>query len=258
MDADRTRLRLDLAYDGRPFHGFARQVDQRTVQGDLEAALTRVARGAPVHTVGAGRTDAGVHAEHQVVHADVPADLPLLADPDRLRRALDVTCGPAITIWRARRVPASFDARFSATLRRYRYHLCDAPALSPLRRHEVWHVGPPALDVHAMEAGGAHLIGEHDFSSFCRRQGDQHLVRRVSRLRVRRRPRGIVEIDVDGPGFCQQMVRSIAGCLLAVGRGRRPPAWVAQAREARDREAVGTVAPPHGLVLRGVRYGKGA
>lgn len=254
MDADRIRVRIDLAYDGRPFHGFARQVDQPTVQGTLEAALTKVARDTPVTTVGAGRTDAGVHAEHQVVHADLPADLPLLSDLDRLRRALDVTCGPAITVWRVRRVPATFDARFSATLRRYRYLLCDAPGVSPLRRHEVWHVGPPSLDTDAMELGGSHLVGEHDFSSFCRRHGDQHLVRRVSRLVVRRRPRGIVEVAVEGPAFCHQMVRSIVGCLLTVGRGRRPPDWVAEARDARDRQAVGGVAPPHGLVLRAVRY----
>lgn len=226
------------------------------MQGRIEEALATVC-GEPVTTVGAGRTDAGVHAEHQVLHADVPADWRLLADLDRARRALDAGCGPAIAVWRVRRVPGSFDARFSATQRRYRYRLCDAAALSPLERHTVWHVGPPALDVEAMGAGAAHLLGEHDFSSFCRRREGQHLHRRVDRLRVRRRPRGLVDVDVAGPAFCHQMVRSIVGCLLRVGRGQRAPDWVAEARDARDRSVVGAIAAPHGLVLTAVRFGGG-
>lgn len=211
--------------------------------------------GQPVATVGAGRTDAGVHAEHQVVHADVPGDWALLADPSAARHALDARCGAAITVWRVRRVPGSFDARFSATQRRYRYRLCDAAALSPLRRHTVWHVGPPALDIDAMEAAGAHVVGEHDFTSFCRRRGTQHLWRRVDRLRVRRRRRGLVDVDVDGAAFCHQMVRSIVGSLLRVGRGHRPPTWMAEVRDAEDRAVAGAVAPPHALVLLAVRFG---
>lgn len=204
--------------------------------------------------MGAGRTDAGVHAEHQVLHADVPAQWRLLAEPATARAALDARCGPEITVWRVRRVPGSFDARFSATRRCYRYRLCDAAALSPLQRHVVWHVGPPAVDAAAMQAGGAHLLGEHDFTSFCRRRGDQHLRRRVDHVRVRRRERGLVDVDVHGPAFCHQMVRSIVGCLLRVGRGQRPAEWVARARDARDRAAVGVVAPPHGLTLTAVRF----
>lgn len=222
----------------------------------MEQALSTLC-GQPIETVGAGRTDAGVHAEHQVVHADVPADWRLLGDA-RAREALDARCGPEIAVWRVRTVPGSFHARFSATQRCYRYRLCDAPALSPLERHVVWHVGPAPLDVAAMEAGGAHLLGEHDFTSFCRRRGDQHLQRRIDHVRVRRRARGRVDVDVHGPAFCHQMVRSVVACVLRVGRGHRPPEWVAEARDARDRNAVGAIAPPHGLTLTAVRFGGGS
>ena len=247
------RLRIDLAYDGRSFHGFARQPDQRTVQGVLEDALTRVF-GAGVATTCAGRTDAGVHATGQVVHCDVPADARVLADLERTRSALEHLSGQDVTIWRVRRVPSSFDARFSATQRRYRYRVCDAAAMNPLWRYDTWHVGLPQLDVAAMEQGGAHLLGEHVFASFCRKKEGDALVRRVDRLVVRRGPGGLATVGVEGPAFCHQMVRSIVGCLVAVGAGRQSPKWVRDVLEAQDRNAAGTVAPPHGLTLVGVRY----
>lgn len=248
------RVRIDLAYDGTRFAGFARQPGQRTVQGVLEDALARLCP-APVETFVSGRTDAGVHAEAQTVHCDVPEGARLLADLDRARAGLDAICGPEITIWRVRRVPAGFHARFAASQRRYRYRLCDAPAMSPLWRHDTWHVGPPRLDTGAMHAGGQHLVGEHDYSSFCRRRREEHLVRRIDRLAVGRAARGLVTVRVDGKAFCHQMVRSVVGCLLAVGRGTRPPDWVADVLAARDRQAVGQVAPPHGLTLVGVSFG---
>lgn len=245
------RLRIDLAYDGSGFHGFARQRDVRTIQSVLEAALERLV--GPVETAVAGRTDAGVHALGQVVSVDVPAGTRILGDLDRARTALDRLCGPEITIWSLRQVDPDFHARFSATRRRYRYRLADADALAPLARHDTWHVGPPRLDVSAMAEGGAHLLGEHDFASFCRRAGDGRLVRRIDRLEVRR-ALDLVVVEVNGPAFCHQMVRSIVGCLVAVGRGRRSPAQVAEALAARDRAAVGAIAPPHGLTLLGVDF----
>lgn len=247
------RLRIDLAYDGGDFRGFARQPDQRTVQGVLEDALATLT-GAAVGTTGAGRTDAGVHATAQVVHCDVPGGGRLLGDLERTRAALDHLCGDDVTVWRVRRVPASFDARFSATQRRYRYRLCDAVAMSPLWRHDTWHIGPPQLDVPAMEQGGAHLLGEHVFASFCRKKEGDALVRRVDRLFVRRGSGGLVTVGVEGPAFCHQMVRSIVGCLTAVGTARQSPGWVRDVLEARDRQAAGSVAPPHGLTLVGVSY----
>lgn len=248
------RVRIDLAYDGAQFHGFARQRDQHTVQGVLEAALERLTGVDGTRTVCAGRTDAGVHADRQTVHLDAPQGCRLLDDLDRARAALDAMCGRSITIWRVRRVASTFDARFSATRRSYRYRLCDHDAMAPLWRHDTWHVGGPALDVDAMHTGGRALIGEHDFSSFCRRRDGQHLIRRIDVLDVRRRRAGLVVVDIAGPAFCHQMVRSVTGCLLAVGRGKRPPAWVADVLAARDRQDVGQVAPPHGLTLTGVRY----
>ncbi len=223
------------------------------MQGVVDDALSRLS-GIEVRTVAAGRTDRGVHASRQVVHCDVPAAARLLNDLDRARTALDKLCGPQIAIWRLRRVPASFDARFSATQRRYRYRLCDAAAMDPKWRHDTWHLGPPELDVDAMGAGAAHLVGEHDFSSFCRRRNDQHLIRRVDRLFVRRQPAGLVVLGIEGKAFCHQMVRSLTGCLVTVGRGRRAPAWVADVLAAGDRQAAGQIAPPHGLTLTGVRY----
>lgn len=245
---------MDLAYDGSGFHGFARQRDVRTVQGVVEAALARLV-GGPVTTTGAGRTDAGVHADAQVLTCDVPAEARLLGDLERARTALDRLCGPDVTVWSVVPAPDDFDARFSARARRYVYRLCDAAAMAPSWRHTTWHAGPPRLDVDAMSAGAAALVGEHDFSSFCRRAGDQHLVRRVLRLDVlRTAASGLVLVEVDGQAFCHQMVRSIVGCLVRVGRGRRPPADVATTLAARDRATAGPVAPPHGLTLVAVDY----
>lgn len=246
------RLRIDLAYDGAGFHGFARQRDVRTVQGVVEQALERLA--GPVETQVSGRTDAGVHALGQVVSVDIPAGARILGDLERARTALDRLCGPEITIWALRVVPASFHARFSATQRRYRYRVADGAALAPLARHDTWHLGPPRLDVAAMAEGGAHLRGEHDFTSFCRRADDEHLVRRIDRLDVLRATAELVEVHVEGPAFCHQMVRSLVGCLVPVGRGRRSPGAVADLLAAQDRAAVGAIAPPHGLTLMGVDF----
>jgi tRNA pseudouridine38-40 synthase len=247
------RIRIDLAYDGGGFAGFARQPGQRTVQGILEDALAKLA-GTPAETTVAGRTDRGVHAIAQTVHCDLPADARLLRDLDRARAALDAICGPEVGIWRVRRVPSTFDARFSAIQRRYRYQICDAAAMNPLWRHHTWHLGPPPLDVVAMEAAGHHLLGEHDFSSFCRQRDEETLVRRIDRLTVRRERAGLVGVAIAGKAFCHQMVRSVTGCLVAVGRGKHPPDWAADVLAARDRQAVGQVAPPHGLTLSGVTY----
>jgi tRNA pseudouridine38-40 synthase len=247
------RIRIDLAYDGAGFAGFARQPGHRTVQGVLEDAIDKLA-GSPVEITAAGRTDRGVHATAQTVHGDIPPDARLLRDLDRARDALDTICGPEISIWRIRRASATFDARFSAVQRRYRYQICDAAAMNPLWRHDTWHLGPPTLDAHAMELAGQHLLGEHDFSSFCRRRGDGTAVRRIDVLTVRRQRAALVVLAIAGKAFCHQMVRSVTGCLVAVGQGKRPPDWVGDVLAARDRQAAGRVAPPHGLTLVGVSY----
>lgn len=253
------RLRIDLAYDGAPFAGFARQPDQVTVQGTLEAALHRLA-GAELATTGAGRTDRGVHARGQVVHVDVDRSRPrvaeLLTDLVVLRDRLDRLVGDAVTIWAVRPVPGTFDARFSAVARRYRYRLVDAAVQDPLRRHEHWHLGVP-LDRTAMRVAADALLGEHDFASFCRRAPGRTTVRRIDVLTVSRPVVGRLEVVVEGPAFCHQQVRSIVGCLVEVGRGRRDPSWLADVLAARDRSAAARVAPPHGLTLERVSYGRG-
>jgi tRNA pseudouridine38-40 synthase len=251
------RLRIDLAYDGEPFAGFARQPDQHTVQGTLEGALSRLT-GESVTSTCAGRTDRGVHALAQVVHVDLDPSAArvarALADLGAFAERLDHLVGRAITVWRARVVPADFDARFSATARAYRYRLVDAPRLAPLERHDRWHVAAP-LSVPRMRAAAAHLLGEHDFASFCRKAPGRTTTRRLDTVTVARHG-GLVEVALAGPAFCHQQVRSIVGCLVDVGFGRREPDWLAEVLEARDRSAASRVAPPHGLVLERVSYGR--
>ncbi len=236
-----------VAYDGAPFSGFARQPGRRTVQGELEAALSELA-GAPVETVCAGRTDAGVHARGQVIHADVPDRL----DPERVRHALNAVAGPAIVVREAAWAPDGFDARFSARRRTYVYRVDDSGDPDPLTRGFVlaW---PRPLDLDRMRAAAAPLIGEHDFAAFCRRRPGTSTRRRLRSVGIRRL-RGLVEVRMVADAFCWQMVRSIVGYLLAVGDGRRDPAGTADVLASGDRAAAGDVAPPHGLVLESVTY----
>lgn len=252
------RLRIDLAYDGAPFAGFARQPDQTTVQGTLEAVLTRLT-GQEARTTCAGRTDRGVHALAQVVHVDLAPTSPrvarLLGDLDGLRRRLDAMVGPPVAIWRVRVVGDDFDARFSATARGYRYRLADTVVLDPLARHDRWHVGE-RLALGAMQQAGRPLLGEHDYAAFCRRAPDRHSVRRIDRLTVARTGPGEVQVRLAGPAFCHQQVRAIVGCLAEVGRGRKPPDWVGEVLDSRDRGRAARVAPAHGLTLERVTYGR--
>jgi tRNA pseudouridine38-40 synthase len=254
-----SRLRIDLAYDGSGFAGFARQPDQRTVQGTLEGALSRLL-GQPVATTCAGRTDRGVHALAQVVHLDVDASVPraarALADPAALTPRLDRLVGDEVAVWAVRRVGPDFDARFSATGRGYRYRLADGPRLAPLDRHDRWLV-PGPLALGPMRTAGRSLVGEHDFAAFCRRppRGGT-TVRRLDRLTVRRESDDVVTVALAGNAFCHNQVRAIVGCLVEVGRGRRPPDWLGEVLVSRDRGRAARVAPPHGLVLERVSYGR--
>jgi tRNA pseudouridine38-40 synthase len=256
------RVRIDLAYDGTPFYGFARQRERPTVQGTLEGALMRLS-GQDLQVTCAGRTDRGVHALGQVVHADVDVTAPrgqrfaarLDADPVRERFRLDRLVGDAITIWWIGPVPQTFDARFSATERRYCYVLVDGPTIDPRRRTQVWHVGEP-LALRAMQRGAKHLLGEHDFASFCRKAAGRHRRRRIDLITVARAAPGEIHVRLRGPAFCHQQVRSIVGCLVEIGRGRHDPAWMAEVLAAADRSVAARVAPPHGLTLEEVVYGR--
>lgn len=251
------RLRLDLAYDGGGFHGFAENDGVRTVAGDLRVAIERVL-GESVELTCAGRTDTGVHAVGQVVTLDVErSSLP----PERLRDALNGLLRPQVAVTSAAEVDADFDARFSACWRRYRYQVLSAPVHDPFLSDTVWWVGEP-LDGPAMEVASQVLVGEHDFSSFCRRPRrgpEASLVRRVhaAHWSASPAPNGdgtLWWFEITASAFCHQMVRSIVGALVAVGRGRRTDRDLAALLAARDRDGAPNLAPPQGLTLWQVGY----
>lgn len=269
--ADAVRLRLDLAYDGTDFHGWAAQPGLRTVQGELEAALARVTRTLVTVTV-AGRTDTGVHARGQVVHLDLPrevvAALPGRSDrpaADSLLTRLTGVLPADVVVRCAREVSADFDARFGAVSRRYRYRISDGPAVHDPVRHDVLR-HRRALDVAAMERASAALLGEHDFLSFCRPREGATTVRTLRELTWERpgpgrRDEGLVVASVQADAFCHHMVRSLVGTMLAVGEGRRDEDWprrvlAARTRNAARRDDVGAapMAPPTGLTLEHVEY----
>ncbi len=251
-------MRLTVAYDGAPFHGVAEQAGQPTVMGTLRAAVETVVR-QPVELVVAGRTDAGVHGWGQVISGDVPASV----DPAALVRRLNRLCGPAISVRSADWAPADFSARFDALWRHYRYDVLNQTAPDPLLAPTTWHVAEP-LDVASMRLGCDPLIGEHDFASFCRRPkvspgfAEASLVRRVLSATWQRvdhdRTDGLLRFEIRGTAFCHQMVRSIVGTLVDVGRGRRLAGEVSSILAARSRAAASSPAPPHGLCLWEVGY----
>jgi tRNA pseudouridine38-40 synthase len=256
---DGTRLRVDLAYDGGGFHGWAVQPDLRTVQGTLTGALATVLRVDPsdLTVVVAGRTDAGVHAHGQVCHVDVPPGAPVPDGPTLVRRLRGVL-PPDVRVSSVVPAPRGFDARFSALRREYRYLVCDEPAgPPPLRRHDV--VGHPRpLVVARMTTAAAPLRGLHDFAAFCRARtspsGEVSTVRELQEFSWARDGDGLVRARVVADAFCHSMVRALVGCLLAVGDGRRDLDWPAAVLAGRRRDPALTVAPAHGLTLLAVEY----
>lgn len=242
-------LRLDLAYDGRPFHGFARQREVRTVQGDIEVALGKVL-GAEPTTYVAGRTDAGVHSVGQVMSVpDVPDDV----DTVKLRDTLNVMLQPSISIWGLSRVPDDFHARFSARSRTYVYAILQAEVPDPFLTHTTLYHREP-LDVAAMNEAAGHLTGPHDFSSFGRVPDPEATAERVLFELRCTRDGDLIRVRARANAFIQQMVRSLVGTLLYVGEGRMRPEEVPAVLQAKDRSAAGPVAPPHGLCLVSVEY----
>lgn len=242
-------LRLDLAYDGRPFHGYARQSDVRSVQGDLENALERLL-GAEARTAVAGRTDAGVHALGQVVSvSDAPDDLDLV----KVRDALNHMLAPHISVWEATTVDDDFNARFSARSRTYVYAILQSQAPDPfLAASSLYH--PHPLDVAAMNEAAGHLVGVHDFSSFGRVPApDASPERNLYELRCERNGH-LLRVKARANAFIQQMVRSLVGTLIQVGESRQDPGEIPDVLAAGDRATAGSVAPPHGLCLVSVEY----
>lgn len=256
------RLRLDIAYDGTEFAGWALQAGQRTVAGVLDDALSTVFR-VPVQLRAAGRTDAGVHATGQVAHVDVPIDTLPNAYP-RATRAGDREFLPLVRrlarflpadvrILDIDRAPAGFDARFSALRRHYVYRLSTAPyGVEPQEARFVtaW---PRPLDVEAMAVASRNLVGLHDFAAFCRQREGATTIRDLQRLDWSR-DGDRVTAYVTADAFCWSMVRSLVGALLAVGEHRRETGWCATLLTSTQRSSDFAAAPPHGLTLVGVDY----
>lgn len=239
---------LLLAYDGTGYHGWQRQPNARTVQGVLSRVLEDLL-GEPVRVVGAGRTDAGVHALGQVASFATRSRLPASA----IRAALNAKLPRDIRVLAARDVPATFDARRSARSKRYAYLVWNAPVASPFLAPYAWHL-PRPLDRAAMAAGLTLLRGKHDFSAFRAAAGqDRSPVRTL--LSARLRVRGpLVAVFLSADAFLHHMVRNLVGSLVEVGQGKRPPEWMGELLAGRDRRLAGPTAPAHGLVLLHVRY----
>jgi tRNA pseudouridine38-40 synthase len=244
-------LRLLMAYDGTGFRGWARQGDStvRTVEGVLTDRLEEVLR-EPIKLSVAGRTDAGVHARGQV--ASFPTSSSLAAT--KIQSALNSALSPEVVVREVSDAPDSFDARFSATARIYRYLIDTAPHADPFTGRFAWH-RPEPLSVERMRRAARPLIGEHDFASFCRLPGKgRSTVRRLEKASVRREGE-LVSFGFRANAFLHQMVRSLVGTLVAVGDGRLEPESTLDILAAGDRSAARRLAPPHGLVLEKVLYG---
>lgn len=236
-----------VEYDGTDFSGFQAQPVSRTVQGELEAALARLSDGRRTAVVGAGRTDAGVHAADQVIAFTWTGRL----SAAELERAIGALLPPDVAIRGLRRVPAGYSPRRAARYREYRYTVWNGPR-SPLRERTALGVRVP-LDVAAMARAGQVLVGRHDFSAFG--ATDRNPIRTIEMVRVRRTGRTIV-IDVRADAFLRGMVRRIVAVLVEVGRGKMNEADVEAALAARRPALDGATAPPQGLCLRRVALGQ--
>ncbi|WP_314426789.1 tRNA pseudouridine(38-40) synthase TruA [uncultured Microbacterium sp.] len=259
------RIRLDIAYDGTHFRGWAKQPTLRTVQGTLEAALARIV-GSDVQFVVAGRTDAGVHAQGQVAHVDLddeqwsrvesrngraPQD-PAASIARRMRGVLGAY--PDATVTRTSLAPEGFDARFSAVWRRYRYRLADdASGYDPVRRHDTTsHRG--TLDEHTMDVAARTLIGLHDFAAYCKPREEATTIRTLLDYRWTRDDEGVLVAEVKADAFCHSMVRALVGACVAVGEGRLDVADLVVLRDALTRTSEFKVLAARGLTLTEVGY----
>jgi len=259
------RIRLDIAYDGTHFRGWAKQPTLRTVQGTLEAALARIV-GSDVQFVVAGRTDAGVHASGQVAHVDLdekqwariearqgraPLE-PAETIAGRMRGVLGAYSD--VTVTRTSIAPEGFDARFSAVWRRYRYRLADAQAgFDPLRRHDTT-VVRGRLDEQAMDAAARTLIGLHDFAAYCKPREEATTIRTLLDYRWKRDAEGVLIAEVKADAFCHSMVRALVGACAAVGEGRLDVDDLVVLRDALTRTSEFKVLAARGLILTEVGY----
>ena len=232
---------MTIAYDGTDFVGWQRQASGVSIQGVLEEALS-ILDGRDVAVMGAGRTDAGVHARGQV------ASITLARDID------------AASVVRAAEVPAAFHARFDARAKTYHYRIWNGEVMDPFLRAYTWHIPSPALDLPAMDEAASLLCGRHDFSAFQAAETDAHSPERtVLTSAITSEPSSmpsgrLLTYVISGDGFLRHMVRSIVGTLVEVGRGRQPSAWLGEVLASRDRSRAGRTAPAEGLCLMSVDY----
>jgi tRNA pseudouridine38-40 synthase len=244
------RLKLTVAYDGRPFSGWQSQPNENGVQDHLKLAFFRIVS-APVKLHGAGRTDAGVHAFGQVAHVDVPSGK---MNPKTWMAALNFRLPPEIRIVRCQSVSAGFHAQYSATGKVYRYRIWNSQIFDPLEVGRSWHV-PQALDAELMRSGCDLLIGTHDFASFAANRGkaNEPTTRTIHQIRVMRR-RELVTIEFDGSGFLYRMVRMLTGSIVRVAIRRAELSWIANLLDAPGVQKTNCTAPPEGLYLVKVKY----
>ena len=252
-------LKLTVAYEGTEFAGWQRQASERTVQAVIEDALVPIEK-SPVTVIGAGRTDAGVHAAGQVASIKLGS---AIARGDLLR-ALNATLPTDVRILAIDEMPTGFSARHDARRKTYHYWIWNGAAVPPMWRRFAWHI-PQAIDVSAINAGAALLVGEHDFAAFQATGGDvkstvrrvlASIVQEVEVSQVMSKPAGdrFLRYEVTGTGFLRHMVRNMVGTLVDIGRQRRPASDIVGILHSRDRGTASATAPPHGLVLWQVEY----
>jgi tRNA pseudouridine38-40 synthase len=248
------RLRLDIAYDGTNFYGWAAQPERRTIQDLIEEALSRIAR-VDVESIVAGRTDAGVHATGQVVHVDVPdaifdGELTYKDLRYKLNRILDED----VRIMEITDAPAGFHARFSALRRYYTYKILDNnDVIPPLSRHDVASWYRP-LDVELMNEASALVLGHHDFAAFCKFKEGGTTIRTLEKYHWQRTSDGLLVADVVADAFCYSMVRNLVGAVVCVADGRKDPTWMGELLANKERVSDSLVFPARGLTLYQVDY----
>ena len=243
------RLRIDLAYDGTNFSGWAIQPDRRTVQEVVETALSTVAQ-SPAQTIVAGRTDAGVHATGQVIHVDLPESLELEDLVYKLNRILDED----VRINAIEIAPVAFHARFSALRRYYEYRILDEnKVIQPLARLNTapWY---RPLDVDVMNRASALLLGTHNYAAFCKYREGATTIRTLETYQWRRDEEGCLVADVVADAFCYSMVRNLVGAIVCVADGRKDPEWISTLLEDKERVSDSLVFPARGLTLYKVDY----
>jgi tRNA pseudouridine38-40 synthase len=244
------RFKLTIEYGGAPFAGWQRQENALSVQQVVEEAICAFTQLSEVQVFCAGRTDAGVHAQGQVIHVDLPAHF----SPITVRRAMNAHLKDhPVSVVKSEKVDMEFHARFSAKKRAYVYRIINRPDKLALEQGWAWHV-PRKLDINAMEEGAAHLLGKHDFSAFrtvhCQSKNPEKTLEKIEFKKTG----DLIEIQVEAPSFLHHQVRNIVGTLVQIGVGRWAPAYVKEILDSKDRAKAGPTAPAEGLYFVGVDY----